>query len=111
ERETRPAATGATVMLKPARLVPQTREAGRVPVPLVLRNYRVGSGEQNDIRVGDAEIAPHQADILVGPEGYTVADQARNGRTRVNGEAVERRLLRDGDAVEFGKARFLYREG
>jgi pSer/pThr/pTyr-binding forkhead associated (FHA) protein len=111
ERETRPAASGATVALKTARLVPQTREAGRVPVPLVLRNYRVGSGEGSDIRIGDTEVAAHQADLLVGPEGFTLADHAANGRTRVNGENVERKLLRDGDAVEFGRARFLFREG
>lgn len=110
ERETRPATGGATVALKPARLVPQTREAGRVPVPLVFRNYRVGSGEDCDIRIGDADVSAHQADILVGTDGFTLTDHAGNGRTRVNGEHVERKLLRDGDAIEFGKARFLFRE-
>jgi pSer/pThr/pTyr-binding forkhead associated (FHA) protein/regulator of replication initiation timing len=110
ERENRPATGGATVALKPARLVPQTREAGRVPVPLVFRNYRVGSGEDCDIRIGDADVSAHQADILVGTDGFTLTDHAGNGRTRVNGEHVERKLLRDGDAIEFGKARFLFRE-
>lgn len=110
ERETKPAA-GATTVLKMARLVPQTREAGRVPVPLVLRNYRVGSGEGSDIRIGDGDVAPHQADLLVGPEGFTLADRAANGQTRINGETIERKLLRDGDAIEFGRARFLFREG
>ncbi len=111
ERETRPATGGATVVLKSARLVPQTREAGRVPVPLVLRNYRIGSGEGSDIRIGDGEVAPHQADLLFGPEGFTLADRAANGQTRINGEIIERKLLRDGDAIEFGRARFLFREG
>lgn len=111
EREIKPATSGSTVVLKTARFVPQTREAGRVPVPLVLRNYRIGSSETCDIRIGDSEVAAHQADLLVGPDGFTLADRGANGQTRVNGEVVERKLLRDGDAVEFGRARFLFREG
>jgi pSer/pThr/pTyr-binding forkhead associated (FHA) protein len=43
-------------------------------------------------------------------EGWAIVDLGSTNGTRVNGEPVERRRLRDGDVIEIGLVRLVYHE-
>jgi hypothetical protein len=101
----------ATITIRSARLVPQNAEAGRNPVTLGLKPSSIGSEEGNDIRIGDEKVDPKHAKITISMSGYTLVDLGSKSGTLVNGEKVRDRVLRDGDAVQVGAARFVFREG
>jgi hypothetical protein len=66
----------------------------------------VGRGESVDVRLLDPTVSPLHAELVRrGPYVY-VSDLglSANG-TRVNGRAIGRRLLMDGDVISFGAAR------
>lgn len=102
---------GATVVMRAARLVPQTPEAGKNSVMLTLKNLAIGADGSNDLRVGGAGIEPKHAQITVSMAGYTVVDLSSSHETRVNAEKVRERLLRDQDVIQIGAARWVFREG
>lgn len=109
-----PKATGfnpdATITIRSARLVPQNAEAGRNPVALGLKPSSIGSDESNDIRIGGDNVDATHAKITISMSGYTLVDLGSRHGTLVNGEKVRDRVLRDGDAVQIGAARFIFRE-
>jgi hypothetical protein len=102
---------GATVVLRSARLVPQTPEAGKNAVLLTLKSLVIGADSVNDVRVGGPGVEPKHAQITVSMAGYTVIDMNTSHGTRVNAEKIRERLLRDQDVIQVGAARWVFREG
>ncbi len=100
----------ATITIRSARLVPQNAEAGRNPVSLGLKPSSIGSDESNDIRIGGDSVDANHAKVTTSMSGYTLIDLGSKTGTLVNGEKVRDRVLRDGDAVQIGPARFVFRE-
>lgn len=60
------------------------------------------------IWVPDAQL--RHASITLTAAGARLRHLAENGQTRVDGNPVKERLLRDGEVIEFGSARLKYRE-
>lgn len=102
---------GATVVMRSARLVPQTPEAGKNSVMLTLKTLAIGADSANDLRIGGAGVEPKHAQITVSMAGYTVIDVSSSHETRVNAEKIRERLLRDQDVIQIGAARWVFREG
>lgn len=102
---------GATVVMRSARLVPQTPEAGKNSVMLTLKTLAIGADSANDLRIGGPGVEPKHAQITVSMAGYTVIDVSSSHETRVNAEKVRERLLRDQDVIQIGGARWVFREG
>jgi len=102
---------GATVVLRSARLVPQTPEAGKNAVLLTLKSLVIGADSGNDVRVGGPGVEGKHAQITVSMAGYTVIDMNTSHGTRVNAEKIRERLLRDQDVIQVGAARWVFREG
>lgn len=100
----------ATITIRSARLVPQNAEAGRNPVSLGLKPSSIGSDESNDIRIGGDAVEPTHAKVTISMSGYTLVDLGSKSGTLVNGDKIRDRVLRDGDAVQIGPARFVFRE-
>ncbi|MBL8300363.1 MAG: FHA domain-containing protein [Rhodanobacteraceae bacterium] len=105
------AASGATVVVRAARLVPQNPEAGKNSVVLNLNAVSIGADANNDVRVGGPGVDPKHAQLTVSMAGYTVVDLGSPHGTRVNAEKVRERLLRDQDVIQIGAARWVFREG
>lgn len=86
------------------------REPHRLKVfELAAQRSCVGRGTEADICVADATVSRlHGVLYLIG--GATIVEDARsrNG-THVNGQRVQRAILKDGDEVAFGAARFEFR--
>lgn len=105
------APSGATVVVRAARLVPQNPEAGRNSVVLNLNSVSIGADATSDIRVGGPGVDAKHAQLTVSMAGYTVVDLGSPHGTRVNAEKIRERLLRDQDVIQVGAARWVFREG
>ncbi len=102
-----PPRSDSTMIMRTARLVPQNPEAGKQNYTLALKPMLIGSAEGCDVRLASA--AKRHAEIRVSMAGFTLSDEG--GGVRVNGVPVNQHLMRHEDVVEFGPARFLFREG
>ncbi len=105
------AASGATVVVRAARLVPQNPEAGKNSIVLSLNAISIGADSGSDVRVGGPGVDPKHAQLTVSMAGYTVVDLGSPHGTRVNAEKIRERLLRDQDVIQIGAARWVFREG
>jgi transcriptional regulator with GAF, ATPase, and Fis domain len=72
---------------------------------------RIGRAIDNDIRLAHPNASRHHCQIEIDERGAWVVDLGSSNGTQVNGEAVQRRLLRRGDVVVAGGARLLVEEG
>lgn len=105
----KPVVTEATVMFRPARLVPQNPEAGKATHALTLKPVAIGSDAANDVRIGGPGVEPKHAQIVPTPKGYSLVDLDTKHGTRVNAEKVKERVLNNEDVVQIGAARFVFR--
>jgi hypothetical protein len=99
----------ATVMFRPARLVPQNPEAGKATHALTLKPINIGADTSNEIRIGGPGVEPRHAQIVPTPKGYQLLDLETKHGTRVNAEKVKERVLANEDVVQVGAARFVFR--
>ena len=83
--------------------------------PLAGGPMRIGRNCENDIQVDDDTVSGDHAELAIKPsqyfEGYHdvwVRDLGSTNGTIVNGERVERRLLKHDDVVEVGTHRFTF---
>jgi hypothetical protein len=109
-----PARTGgvdATVVFRPARLVPQNPEAGKTTHPLALKTLAIGADPAADIRLTGPGIEPRHAKLEPTPKGYMLTDFDTKHGTRVNAEKIKERVLANEDVIQIGAARFVFRTG
>ena len=104
-----PAVEGVTQRLL-ARLVPvdagdaAAREHALSPVTTV------GRVADNSLQIQQASVSRHHAILRLTAEGWTIEDLGAENGTWVNGERVQTRILADGDRVNIGAVRFVFRK-
>jgi hypothetical protein len=91
------------------RLVLTTGEGERV-VPLDARVTTLGRGSEADVRLSDTGVSRLHAEVRVEPGSFVVADKGSTNGTRLNGRAVSTAPLKDGDVLELGGSRLVFRE-
>jgi pSer/pThr/pTyr-binding forkhead associated (FHA) protein len=89
----------------PAVLIWLRAGGGEVEFPLSGSPLLVGRDEGADIRVDEPLVSRAHARIERRGGAFFVLDLGSTNRTRVNGEPVSERELRDGDEVRFARAR------
>ncbi len=95
--------------MKTGVLVKQGADGRSRPWPLLKPRIQVGRAMQHDIVLPDASVSRDHAVIDVRPGTWVLSDcDSRNG-TRVNGVAVARRQLNEGDVVAFGDVAMVFR--
>ena len=87
-----------------------TRLDGNDSVVHVISKPRVSIGRTsaNELQIRETYVSRHHASILIGPDSAIVEDAGSSNGVFLNDRRVRRELLRDGDIVAFGKARFRY---
>lgn len=95
-----------TLVMRTARLLPQSPDAGAQPVVIALKPLLLGSGSDCDVKIAAAR--PLQAEIRASMAGFTVTDHG--GGVTINGVAIDQHLLRQDDVLDVAGARFLFRE-
>lgn len=76
--------------------------------PLVEDEYKIGREAPNPIRLQDASVSANHARVFRSPEGFVVEDLGSRNGTYVNGERVQKRVLRENDRVRLGKVQLIY---
>jgi hypothetical protein len=99
----------ATVVFRPGRLLPQNKDAGDSALMLSLRPIVIGSDAGCDVIL--VNVAGRQAEISLTRAGFIFRDVggAGVGMLTVNDVPVAEQLLRDGDLLQVGTARFSFK--
>jgi len=69
----------------------------------------VGRAPDNTISLDDSTVSRHHAKIVFENEKFFVHDLASANKTKVNGVEVVRQEINDGDEVEFGKVKMVFK--
>jgi hypothetical protein len=91
------------------RLVLSTSSGERV-VPLDARVTVLGRGAEADVRLSDSGVSRLHAEVRVEPGSVVLADRGSTNGTKVNGRLVTEVALSDGDVLELGGSRLVFRE-
>jgi pSer/pThr/pTyr-binding forkhead associated (FHA) protein len=63
----------------------------------------IGRGRSADLVIAEPTISRAHAALGYDEKGFFVQDLGSTNETRVNGEKVQRQVLKDGDRVQLGK--------
>ncbi|MGE0639012.1 MAG: FHA domain-containing protein [Thermoanaerobaculia bacterium] len=69
----------------------------------------VGRTAENQIRIYKPAVSRRHAQIADTPDGWLLRDLSSENGTYVNGQRITERTLVDGDRVQFGTSRFLFK--
>ena len=105
----RPANPDATVVFRPGRLTPMNPEAGIAPTMLSLKPISVGTDSLCDVRISAPGIQPKHVEICLTRAGFILKDVGGGGLVLIDGQTITEQLLRDGDAIQIGPARFSFK--
>ena len=105
----RPANPDATVVFRPGRLTPMNPEAGIAPTMLSLKPIHVGSDSACDVRISAPGVQPRHVEICLTRAGFILKDVGGGGLVLIDGQTITEQLLRDGDAIQIGPARFSFK--
>jgi hypothetical protein len=107
--ETAPSA-GKTVVLVRGKLIAIDTDLGATEFPLEPLTF-IGRTPENQIRLNKPAVSRRHAQIAQSEGGYVLRDLNSENGTYVNGERVKEKPLGDGDRVQIGTVRFVFRAG
>jgi len=107
--ETAPSA-GKTVVLVRGKLIAIDTDLGATEFPLEPLTF-IGRTPENQIRLNKPAVSRRHAQIAQSEGGYVLRDLNSENGTYVNGERVKEKSLGDGDRVQIGTVRFVFRAG
>jgi adenylate cyclase len=84
--------------------------AGHHELPLRGDTCRCGRSADNDARLADHSVSRRHAIVFRVPQGWCVRDGGSQNGTRVNGSQASDSVLRDGDELQLGDIRILFRD-
>lgn len=99
----------ATVVFRQGRLEPRNHEAGSVVQTLGLRPISIGADPGCDLQLSAPGVAKRHIEITMTRAGFSVRDVAASNTVKVNGDAVQERVLAEGDTLSVGPALFHFR--
>lgn len=87
------------------------RQEGRIYL-LARKKSVVGLDERAEVGIfGDPQVTRRHAEVEATSQGYVLHNYAASGRTRVNGAVVgSSQTLKDGDRIEVGQTRLVFRQ-
>ncbi len=101
----------ATIVIRKPMLLAQLDDGSAVEYPLELQVTSIGRAPDNKIRLQKDAVSRKHAQVVLSPKGYSIVDLKSENGTFVNGKRVTEHLLADGDAVQIGTQKLIYREG
>lgn len=101
---------GKTVVLVKGKLIAIDTDLGATEFPLEPLTF-IGRTPENQIRLNKPAVSRRHAQIAQSESGYILRDLNSENGSYVNGERVKERSLADGDRVQIGTVRFVFRAG
>ena len=102
--------TGKTVVLARGKLIAIDTDLGATEFSLEPLTF-IGRTPENQIRLNKPAVSRRHAQIAQSESGYVLRDLNSENGTYVNGERVKEKPLGDGDRVQIGTVRFVFRAG
>ncbi len=99
-------ASSGGVRLKPARLV-ELHNSRIYDIPPD-GELTMGRVFENAVVIKSPSVSRHHAKIVAEPEGYVLYDLGSKKGTFVNGEMIDRRILRNSDMIEISSEDFMF---
>jgi len=76
---------------------------------LAQRSATIGRAPSNFIQVNDPKVSRQQCQVKPHADGFEVIDMTSTNAMLVNGEGVNRAVLKDGDMLQLGATAFIFR--
>lgn len=108
EREILPMAINETNL--PRLVVFDREQATEVPLQGVER-VTIGRTEGNDVAIDQGNVSRQHAEVVRRGGAWLLRDLGSTNGTWLRGEAVDERLLQDGDAFRIGRAQIVFKGG
>jgi hypothetical protein len=70
----------------------------------------LGRSPKAQIRIIEESVSRQHAQLIVGPDGCKIVDMGSENGTNVNGRRVTEQFLNDGDLIQIGSHRFVFRQ-
>lgn len=102
-------APGPTVVLSMPRLVVMVDEKPGQEHVLKPGITTLGRSPKTDIQVPYSEVSRKHAEVVWEADGFVVLDLDSENGVFLNGEKVKKRALKDGDAIQIGPQKFVFR--
>ncbi len=102
-------APGPTVVLSMPRLVVMTDDKPGQEHVLKPGITTLGRSPKTDIQVPFSEVSRKHAEVVWEADGFVVLDLDSENGVFLNGEKVKKRALKDGDAIQVGPQKFVFR--
>jgi len=104
-----PEPVGSTVVLAMPRLIAMDGDEPVHEFVLKPGQTSIGRSPKNNIQVPEDGVSRQHAQVVFGNDGYHVKDLGSQNGTSVNGSRVTDHVLVDGDIVQVGTQKFLFR--
>jgi len=65
--------------------------------------FKIGRNSDNDIRLDDATVSSHHAEIIQSDLNVSIRDCGSTNGTYVNGSSIDKHILKDNDVIVIGK--------
>jgi transcriptional regulator with GAF, ATPase, and Fis domain len=79
-------------------------------IALDCRRFRIGRNSDADISIDDIHLSGLHCSLEIDEKGARLLDCDSTNGTLVNGKAVKKRALRDGDVISIGNTKIIYKE-
>ena len=100
---------GSTVVLAMPRLIAMDGEEQVHEFVLKPGQTSIGRSPKNNIQVPEDGVSRQHAQVIFGNDGYHLKDLGSQNGSNVNGQRVTDHVLVDGDIVQIGTQKFLFR--
>jgi pSer/pThr/pTyr-binding forkhead associated (FHA) protein len=80
-------------------------------VPIRGDNLTIGRKADNDVTIESDSVSRHHAVIERKAGGFSIRDLNSQNGTQIQGQALSSQLLKDGDTIQIGIARLVFKQG
>lgn len=101
---------GETMIIATPKLVSVNNATEGSVVQLGMGTTSLGRSPDNDIHVTEDRVSRKHCQITFGPGGYALYDLNSENGTFVNGQRIREHFLQDGDIIQVGTFKYLYRD-
>ncbi len=101
---------GETMIIATPKLVSVNNATEGSVVQLGMGTTSLGRSPDNDLHVTEDRVSRKHCQISFGPGGYALYDLNSENGTFVNGQRIREHYLQDGDIIQVGTFKYLYRD-
>lgn len=99
-----------TLIIATPKIISMNKATEGQTIVLGMGTTSMGRSPDNDIHITEDRISRKHSQITFGPGGYALYDLNSENGSFVNGQRVREHFLQDGDIIQVGTFKYLYRD-